>query len=357
MDSMTNFNFNKLVLPRCSKNKGNQKMISKRRLRSISVIIFGILFSFVAKGYGEKAIYGLDDRRDLYQVSNPQWLKNARAIAALVPKRKLKKVFGRPDLYRLKTKKAGDTCSLQRFNDQEQIAKCSGFLVAKDILVTAAHCVRTRLGCIGSRWVFGYDISEQGKNYTKIRKKDVYKCVEVIESRLRRFSSLDYAVVRLDRVVKDREPLKIRTTGKVRLGEKLYLGGFPSGLPLKMAGGARVRSNKNENYFLANLDSFEGNSGGPVFAIEGRKLVTDEGTAKIKYIAKITDPQQYDPSLIQALSARLASNIAYAITGSNSVVQTMFAKYEAEVKEARFNDATESATQRLEASDLIESRF
>ena len=269
MDSMTNFNFNKLVLPRCSKNKGNQKMISKRRLRSISVIIFGILFSFVAKGYGEKAIYGLDDRRDLYQISNPQWLKNARAIAALVPKRKLKKVFGRPDLYRLKTKKAGDTCSLQRFNDQEQIAKCSGFLVAKDILVTAAHCVRTRLGCIGSRWVFGYDISEQGKNYTKIRKKDVYKCVEVIESRLRRFSSLDYAVVRLDRVVKDREPLKIRTTGKVRLGEKLYLGGYPSGLPLKMAGGARVRSNKNENYFLANLDSFEGNSGGPVFNSKG----------------------------------------------------------------------------------------
>ena len=104
-------------------------------------------------------------------------------------------------------------------------------------------------------------------------------------------------------------------------------------------------------------DNMTNNSGGPVFAIEGRKLVTDEGTAKIKYIAKITDPQQYDPSLIQALSARLASNIAYAITGSNSVVQTMFAKYEAEVKEARFNDATESATQRLEASDLIESRF
>ena len=62
-------------------------------------------------------------------------------------------------------------------------------------------------------------------------------------------------------------------------------------------------------------------------------------------------------SLIQALSAKLAANIAYSITGSNSVVQTMYAKYEAEVKEARFNDATESATQRLEASDLIESRF
>ena len=53
------------------------------------------------------------------------------------------------------------------------------------------------------------------------------------------------------------------------MGEKLYLGGYPSGLPLKMAGGARVRNNRGENYFLANLDSFEGNSGGPVFNSKG----------------------------------------------------------------------------------------
>jgi hypothetical protein len=104
-------------------------------------------------------------------------------------------------------------------------------------------------------------------------------------------------------------------------------------------------------------DNITNNSGGPVFVIEGRKLLTDEGTARIKYVGRITDPQQYDASLVEALAARLAAEVCYAITGSTSMVQIQTSLYEAKINEARFNDATEGATQRLEASDFIESRF
>jgi len=104
-------------------------------------------------------------------------------------------------------------------------------------------------------------------------------------------------------------------------------------------------------------DNITNNSGGPVFVIEGRKLLTDEAVARIKYIGRITDPQQYDASLVEALAARLAAEICYAITGSTSMVQIQTSLYEAKINEARFNDATEGATQRLEASDFIESRF
>jgi hypothetical protein len=104
-------------------------------------------------------------------------------------------------------------------------------------------------------------------------------------------------------------------------------------------------------------DNITNNSGGPVFVIEGRKLLTDEAVARIKYIGRITDPQQYDASLVEALSARLAAEVCYAITGSTSMVQIQTSLYEAKINEARFNDATEGATQRLEASDFIESRF
>lgn len=104
-------------------------------------------------------------------------------------------------------------------------------------------------------------------------------------------------------------------------------------------------------------DNMFSNTGGPVFVIEGRKLLTDEGTARIKYIARVTDPQQYDASLIEALAARLAMEIAYAITGSTSVVQIATALYDEKMKEARFVDATEGAPQKLEASDFIEARF
>jgi hypothetical protein len=99
------------------------------------------------------------------------------------------------------------------------------------------------------------------------------------------------------------------------------------------------------------------NTGGPVFIVEGRKLLSDEGVVKIKYVARITDPQEYDANLIDVLAASLAFEISYAITGSNSVKQMMAAEYSDKLKQARFVDGTEGAPQRLEASDFIESRF
>lgn len=104
-------------------------------------------------------------------------------------------------------------------------------------------------------------------------------------------------------------------------------------------------------------DNMVDNSGGPVFVIEGRKLLTDESSAKIKFIARVTDPNEYDANLISTLSARLAMDACYNITGSTSLVQVMAGLYEARLKEARFIDATEGATQRIEASNFIESRF
>lgn len=104
-------------------------------------------------------------------------------------------------------------------------------------------------------------------------------------------------------------------------------------------------------------DNMFSNTGGPVFVVEGRKLLTDEGTARIKYIARITDPNDYDAGLIEALSARLAVELAYAITGSTSVVQITTALYDEKMREARFVDATEGAPQKIEASDFIDARF
>jgi len=104
-------------------------------------------------------------------------------------------------------------------------------------------------------------------------------------------------------------------------------------------------------------ENLVGQGNKPFFVIEGRNILTDSGTARIKYIARITDPSQYDAGLISVLAARLASEAAYAITGSTSVVQFADALYERKLREARFSDATENATVRLEASDFIEARF
>ena len=113
-------------------------------------------------------------------------------------------------------------------------------------------------------------------------------------------------------------------------------------------------SNGTLTYPMDNMTSIDGS---PVFVIEGRKLLTNEGTVKIKYVGQVTDTTQYDSNLTETLSARLAHEICYAITGSTSLMTQTYQLYQEKLKEARFVDATEGAPQRIEASDFIEARF
>ncbi len=104
-------------------------------------------------------------------------------------------------------------------------------------------------------------------------------------------------------------------------------------------------------------DNINSNNNGPVYVVEGRNLLTDETVAKIKYVTRELDPNKYDPLLVDAISARLAYELCYAVTGSNGMIAPPPTIYDEKMREARFVDATEGAAERFEASDLIESRF
>jgi hypothetical protein len=78
-----------------------------------------------------------------------------------------------------------------------------------------------------------------------------------------------------------------------------------------------------------------------IFKIEGRKLLSDEGTAKILYIAQVTDTAQFDPIFTEVLTARLAAELAYSITGSNSLSKQMWELFEIKISEARSIDGLE----------------
>ena len=78
-----------------------------------------------------------------------------------------------------------------------------------------------------------------------------------------------------------------------------------------------------------------------VFKIEGRKLLANTTPFKFIYISRVTDPNQYDQLLIEALSARLAADISYALVNSATLTQSLYAIYESKLSEARFVDATE----------------
>lgn len=160
-------------------------------------------------------------------------------------------------------------CEGERFVDQPNPSMCSGFLIAPDLIVTAGHCAALPTFCTEYRWVFGFetdlDSNLAGRN---INVEDIYSCKKVISNYLSLPLGLDYAVVQLDRKVVGRTPLEIENEKRIESNTSVFVIGSPSGLPLKVASGAKVRDNTHPFYFNANLDTFQGNSGSAVFNAE-----------------------------------------------------------------------------------------
>jgi hypothetical protein len=92
------------------------------------------------------------------------------------------------------------------------------------------------------------------------------------------------------------------------------------------------------------------------FKIEGRKLLTDQGTANILFIFRITDPNQFDKLLIETISGRLASKLAYPLSGSKTLGKEMWKLYESKLVEARGVDAQEGTPDEIEADTWLNER-
>lgn len=78
------------------------------------------------------------------------------------------------------------------------------------------------------------------------------------------------------------------------------------------------------------------------FTIEGRKLLTDAETVNLMYTARLTDPTVYDSLLVEALALKLAAEMAYTITGSNSLSAELLGRLKDTLKSAKSICATET---------------
>jgi hypothetical protein len=213
----------------------------------------------------QRAIYGTDGRKDIYQVTDPALRHVADSVVALVEASDLHRTAtGR---YRLSTtsyQEDYELCDGEPFASQPLGCSCTGFLVAPDVVATAGHCVRSTKGARKTRFVFGFRMLDRTRARTDFAKKDVYQGVKLL-ARQEEDEGADWALVQLDRPVVGRTPLRVRTSGKVADDRAVFVIGHPNGLPAKLADGANVRSNRRRAFFVANLDTYGGNSGSPVF--------------------------------------------------------------------------------------------
>ncbi len=101
------------------------------------------------------------------------------------------------------------------------------------------------------------------------------------------------------------------------------------------------------------------------YKVEGRKILSNSSGMKILYVARVTDPNEYDELLRETLSASLGADIAFGVTSNNQTAKNMYELFKEKLRDARFVDSTEGQnvdpdlgmTDVIDAGTFINSRF
>ena len=86
-------------------------------------------------------------------------------------------------------------------------------------------------------------------------------------------------------------------------------------------------------------------------------LVTDDGSTKIEYVAKISDPNAFDAAFVDVLAQRLSAEICVALTDNANLAQNLWKIYSDKLREARNMDAQEGTPRGLVADIWTGSRY
>jgi S1-C subfamily serine protease len=212
----------------------------------------------------QEVIYGIDDRQDVFEVTDQAILDDADSVVVVCDQSEIDD--NGDGTSALQTQNFGaslNLCATEPFRDQPTTGFCSGFLVAPDVIATAGHCVDAS-NVTTRRFVFGFRMLDATTAQTVIENSEIYRGVELVGHQLAADGS-DWALVRIDRSVPNHKVVRIRRDGQIPNNQTVHVIGHPVGLPTKVAGGAAVRDNSPPAFFVANLDTYGGNSGSPVF--------------------------------------------------------------------------------------------
>lgn len=232
-----------------------------------------VFASAEAKAAGDKVIYGADDRLDYFQAA-PDMRRLADSVVSLWKGSQVTQAADGKS-FLLATANYGSTmnlCPEEPFREQPLGAFCSGSLVGKNLVMTAGHCIKNADDCANTRFVFGFALKAAGEQPSTAQAADVYSCKNIIKQNLPPGLGADYALVELDRPAEGKTPLALSRGTSLKKGDGVFVIGHPSGLPAKVAGGATVRDPSPSGYFVANLDTYGGNSGSAVFNAQTRMI-------------------------------------------------------------------------------------
>jgi hypothetical protein len=241
-------------------------------------------------------IFGVDDRADLCNIVDEEILNSSKGVCAIFLDdfiknngdgsfRLEKKLFREKSIDIFEDKICPEE---EPFADQPIGAYATGFLVKPDVICTSGHWGEEDL----SKWriVFGHKMIDDETAIYSFDKSQVFYVDEVIgREYVSKGEKEDWALLKLDKTTKNQTVLNVRK-GKNKIGDDqaVYAIGHPQGLPMKYAGGSKVRKNSPKNHFLVNTDTYAGNSGSPIFNADTHEVegVLSRGEEDFRFIEK-----------------------------------------------------------------------
>jgi len=265
-------------------NRAQIKIIIEWRGQcALALVCFFVPFTNVLAEYELK--WGKDDRREIYQ--GDRGLRNAAlSVVALVPWTKLSETQNGYELHNSSdTLRSNNWCAEEPFSQQAIAASCTGFLIDKNRIVTAAHCVKNRRDNLKVKdfaAIFSFTNSKPTRsnldNHSKwtFLSENVFPLKELIAYEKIDAINIDWAVVELDKNRNEQYPSapEIQLAyDQPKITDPLIIIGHPLGLPKKFSVGTRIQKHiSDESIFRVAIDAYQGDSGAPIFTRKNKEL-------------------------------------------------------------------------------------
>jgi len=93
------------------------------------------------------------------------------------------------------------------------------------------------------------------------------------------------------------------------------------------------------------------------FKVEGLFVLANSDTVSVRYVKRVEDPNQFDWLFIEALAARMAAELAIALTDNRVLSVDLFNLYSTKIMEARTADAQEGSPDDIISDTWLNSRL
>lgn len=222
-----------------------------------------------------------DDRFDYFELSNNGIQNNAKWSVAFIKDEFLIDYSEDSFLIQDLPMTVGEgvkLCHCEKFLGQPMVVNRSGVAVGENLILTAAHVKFDNIDFIKKhKVVFGFQKVDKSQTSYLVDKSLVYDIDKIHDLHV----NDDYVVIK---VLGDFSHLKgsYPAVSSPSISEPVYAIGYPGtyddngfGIPMKFSLNATIKPNSDfsKNYFFADLDVFQHNSGSPVFSSKNHTLL------------------------------------------------------------------------------------